>query len=237
MLTSKNENANDKHPSDKKITTSEAQKIKEYSKRILETERPATIRELVELIIEKYDLSEEKIICVLREQERSDELTLREPEPTPITLPLTLKAYFFEKNFFALEFWIVLSVILLTTILVFIDVQEGFFFYLRYIIVSFFMLIITGWTFTSALFPELDGKLRLIERAATAIGMSIVIIILDGLFLNYTFGFTVPAIGISLIIITIANLVIAIILRFRKAKINNNIQEQEIIITGVEKYE
>ncbi|MCK5047049.1 MAG: hypothetical protein KAS22_10755, partial [Candidatus Heimdallarchaeota archaeon] len=53
---------------------------------------------------------------------------------------------------------------------------------------------------------------------ATAIGLSLLVLILDGLFLNYTFHFTPLSIGLSLIIITLICMVITFVLRIKLAR-------------------
>jgi uncharacterized membrane protein len=56
--------------------------------------------------------------------------------------------------------------------------------YLRYILGSIFILWLPGYTFIKALFPE--KELDSIERIALSIGMSIALVPIIGLLLNYT---------------------------------------------------
>ncbi|MEA2070516.1 MAG: DUF1616 domain-containing protein [Asgard group archaeon] len=192
--------------------------IDEQLEFFLEHKKPKTVRKLVELTIAKTGYTREEILQVLREKEIEEEITLQEPLPSETVYPKTFKEYFFKKNYFSIEFWISISTIILVLIFTLIDVTEGVFFYIRYIIVTFFMLILTGWSLTAAIFPELDANLRFLERIVAAIGLSIVVLVLDGLFLNYTFRFTLLSISLSLIIITIICFSIAIGLRFKLAR-------------------
>ncbi len=194
------------------------EEIEKQVQEIIGEYKPADIRTLVELVEEKYETPQDEVLKILREKEQKKEITLQEPIVEPTSLPKNLKEYFFKKNYFSIEFWTVIITICLVAIFVFVNVETGFFFILRYIVVSFFMLILSGWTLTAAIFPELNDNFRFLERAATAIGFSIVILVVDGLFLNYTFHFNPVSIGVSLIIITIIPLVIAIGLRMKLSR-------------------
>ncbi|MBD3189729.1 MAG: DUF1616 domain-containing protein [Candidatus Heimdallarchaeota archaeon] len=194
------------------------EEIKQQIDIILTENEPKTIRELVKIMEEKYDAPEELVLEILRKKEVDQDLTLQEPQPEPTALPTTIKNYLFQKNYFSIEFWITIGTIVLVLILTLVNVQEGVFFYIRYIVVTFFMLILSGWTFTAVIFPELDSKLRFLERAATAIGMSIVVLVLDGLFLNYTFGLNLIAISLSLTFLSLLCVIISMVLRLKLAR-------------------
>ena len=185
---------------------------------VLEEVKPKDVRSLIKLVEEKYEIPEEEIISVIREREINQEITLQEPIPLPTELPKKPRDYFIKNNYYTKEFWISIGVIALVLIFVLVDVVSGFFFYVRYAIVSFFMLILTGWSLTSAIFPEINDNFRFLERGATAIGLSLLVLILDGLFLNYTFHFTPLSIGLSLIIITLICMVITFVLRIKLAR-------------------
>ncbi|MHA1367466.1 MAG: DUF1616 domain-containing protein, partial [Candidatus Heimdallarchaeota archaeon] len=127
------------------------------------------------------------------------------------------------------------SIILLVLIFVLIDVTEGFFFYFRYVVVSFFMLFLSGWSLTSVMFPSLDDNMRFLERAATAIGLSLFVVIMDGIFLNYTFRFNPVSIGVSLIIVTLICMTISIIFRLKLGRDGYILKKKEQVIEVVEK--
>lgn len=191
------------------------QAIEEKISAVLDEQKPFDVRSLVESLTTNSDLTQEKILPVIREMEQKKNLLLQEPIFEPIDPPKKLKDYFFARNYFAYESWITLTTIMLVLTLVLVDVRSGFFFYVRYIVVCFFMLILSGWALTSAMFPELDDNLRFLERVATAIGLSIVVLVLDGLFLNYTFRFNPLSIAISLSIFILVCTAISIGLRIK----------------------
>jgi len=185
---------------------------------VLKEVKPKDVRSLIKIVEEKYEIPEEEIISVIREREINQEITLQEPIPLPTELPKKPRDYFIKNNYYTKEFWISISVMALVLIFVLVDVESGFFFYMRYAVVSFFMLILTGWSLTSTIFPEINDNFRFLERGATAIGLSLLILILDGLFLNYTFHFTPLSIGLSLIIITLVCMIITFVLRIKLAR-------------------
>ncbi len=185
---------------------------------VLIEEKPKDVRSLIEIVEEKYEIPEEEIISVIREREINQEITLQEPIPLSTELPKKPKEYFIKNNYYTKEFWISIGVMALVLIFVLVNVENGFFFYVRYVVVSFFMLVLTGWSLTSAIFPEINDNFRFLERSATAIGLSLLVLILDGLFLNYTFHFTPLSIGLSLIIITLICMIITFVLRIKLAR-------------------
>jgi uncharacterized membrane protein len=92
--------------------------------------------------------------------------------------------------------------------------------YFRYVLGSIFVLSLPGYTLIKMLFPtkEIDN----IERVALSIGMSLAIVPLVGLLLNYTpFGIRLAPITMSLLSITIL-LAIAGLLREHQAKTSTN---------------
>ena len=197
----------------------EKQAIEEEIKKVLSEKTPFDVRSLVELVrTENKELTQEEILPVIRDLEQKKELVLQEPIFEPTDPPKKLKDYFFAQNYFAYESWMTLTTIMLVLTLVLVDVRSGFFFYVRYIVVCFFMLVLSGWSLTSAMFPELDDNLRFLERVSTAIGLSIVVLVLDGLFLNYTFRFNPISIAISLTVFIVVCFVISIILRMKLGK-------------------
>ncbi|MHA1245073.1 MAG: DUF1616 domain-containing protein [Candidatus Heimdallarchaeota archaeon] len=209
--------------------------IQEIIENILENSQPPDVRTIVELLEKNYDISQEEAIPVLRKMEFATKLTLQEPLPEETIMPKTPREYFLKRNYFSIEFWVSTSIILLVLIFVLIDVTEGFFFYFRYVVVSFFMLFLSGWSLTSVMFPSLDDNMRFLERAATAIGLSLFVVIMDGIFLNYTFRFNPVSIGVSLIIITLICMTISIIFRLKLGRDGYILKKKEQVIEVVEK--
>lgn len=193
------------------------EEIKELLIQSLETTKPKTVRELVS-DLETQKKSQEDILPIIREMEQNDAITLQEPV-IEITLPPTrFRDYFFKRNYYSYEHWLVLSSVFLALTLVLVDIRTGIFFYIRYVIIIFYLLILPGWSFTAAIFPELNDKLRFLERVATAIGLSITVLVIVGLFINYTFRFSPAPIVITLAIFIVLCQSIATALRLKLAK-------------------
>ena len=85
----------------------------------------------------------------------------------------------------------------------------------RWVLGSVFVLFVPGYVAVEALFPrgrELDG----IERLALSVGLSLALVPLVGLLLNYTpWGIRLDPIMISLTILTVGLAIVAFARRFR----------------------
>ncbi|MEM0075606.1 MAG: DUF1616 domain-containing protein [Conexivisphaerales archaeon] len=87
--------------------------------------------------------------------------------------------------------------------------------YIRYIAGALFVLYLPGYVLLEALYPKADELDRL-ERLALSIGLSLALVPLVGLVLNYTpWGIRLEPILVSLIILTLA---LAVLAAYRKLK-------------------
>ncbi|MGA3406644.1 MAG: DUF1616 domain-containing protein [Candidatus Bathyarchaeia archaeon] len=92
------------------------------------------------------------------------------------------------------------TVVTLATVLV-IAVSPNSFLPVRWVLGSVFVLFIPGYVAVEALFPTRD--LDSIERLALSIGLSLTLVPLVGLLLNFTsWGLTLPSIVASLVVLT-----------------------------------
>ena len=96
---------------------------------------------------------------------------------------------------------------------------------IRWVLGSVFVLFIPGYVTVEALFPkgrELDG----IERFALSVGLSLALVPLIGLLLNYTpWGIRLDPIVISLTAFTVALSIVALIRRFRMSKEQSELEK------------
>ena len=103
----------------------------------------------------------------------------------------------------------------LGTLLVVYALPDDFPLVFRWVLGSVFVLFIPGYVAVEALFPkgrELDG----IERLALSVGLSLALVPLVGLLLNYTpWGIRLDPIMISLTILTVGLAIVAFARRFR----------------------
>lgn len=124
-------------------------------------------------------------------------IDLADPNP-----PFTLWGY--AKSLYSLWFWVIVGITTLTALTVYILSQLPPFVYVRYVLGSFFVLYLPGYSFTELLYPKKEN-LTLIERIAFSFGLSLAGVPLVGLVLNYTpWGIKLDPIFASLAAITLA---------------------------------
>ena len=176
---------------------------------IIETVRkkkPQTVRELVKLIAQSHRIREEEIIEHIIALHNQGKLILKEQ---PHQTPLEFKGYLLSKD--AYWYWIVLASAFAAVSLVFSVPGEAYpLVYARYLLGSLFVLWWPGYAFIKALFPtkELDS----VERAALSIGMSLALVPITGLLLNYSpWGIRLIPITLSLLALTLIFATAAII--------------------------
>jgi len=180
--------------------------ISEYIIHVVRENRPATVEELVKKVQQNYPLPEREVMEHILKLQNQGKLTFKDP-PSPI--PSTLRGYMSSQR--AAWFWATMLLALATTITVFTIPEEAFpIVYARYILGSIFVLWLPGYSFIKALFPakELDN----VERIALSLGMSLALVPIAGLFLNYTpWGIRTTPITLSLLVLTIAFATVAIL--------------------------
>ena len=115
-------------------------------------------------------------------------------------------------------FYMSVAVSLMTVLVIYIVPSQFPLVVLRWVLGSVFVLVIPGYVTVEALFPkgrELDG----IDRFALSVGMSLILVMLVGLLLNYTpFGIRLTPIVISLTIFTIGLSLAALVRKFMRSK-------------------
>jgi len=169
--------------------------------KILTNEHPKTVKQLIKLVQLKNDVPEQEIterILLLQDQGK---IVLKDQLP----LSFTLKDYVLSVH----AYWYVIIVVLAATTATLIlanleraPVIGGILLYVRYFFGSIFVLFLPGYSFVKALFPvrEIDN----VERAALSIGMSLAIVAINALILNYTpWGISTIPITLSLLGITL----------------------------------
>ena len=174
---------------------------------------PNNVEQLVKLVQLEHPSTEQEITRHILDLQSQGKLVLKKETPP---LPLTLNSYLLSTQ--AHWYWTIIVLAAATTTLVFTIPENAYpIIYARHVLGSVFVLWLPGYTFIKALFPakELDN----IERAALSIGMSLALVPITGLLLNYTpWGIRVTPVTISLLALTITFATEAII-REHQAKI------------------
>jgi len=174
--------------------------------KVINEQKPQTVAQLVELARTKLNVPENEIIeTVLRLQ---NEGKIRLARPVGKT-PQKLTEYLRTGN--ANWYWATIILSIATAATAF-TIPENLFplVFVRYVLGAIFVLWLPGYSFIKALFPTespLENKSRdldTIERIALSIGLSLALVPIIGLLLNYTpWGIRLTPIVLSLLATTI----------------------------------
>ena len=195
--------------------------VDEFIIRTVEKKKPNTVKELVDLVKEKSKLPQEKIMEQVLNLQSEGKLTFKD-NPTP--LPTTAGGYLLSNR--ALWFWITTILVTGAAVSVFTIPEDAFpMVYARYFLGSLFVLFLPGYSFIKTLFPKQvpfktrSEELDNIERIALSIGMSLALVPLTGLLLNYTpWGIRTTPITLSLLALTTAFSAAAIIREYQMSR-------------------
>lgn len=180
---------------------------------VIKERNPKTVKQLASLVKERLPSHEQEILKSILKLESEGKIRLA----TQLR-PTSLKLVTFLRTEQALWFWATIAIAIATAIAVF-TIPEDFYpwVYIRYGLGSVFILWLPGYTFMRALFPE--KELDSIERFALSLGVSLALVSIVGLLLNYTpFGIQLAPITLSLLALTIILATTAII-RAHKASL------------------
>lgn len=188
--------------------------------RLVRDRKPRNVKHLVDLAKTETALPEDKIIKLVLQLQKDGKITLRAPPPTPSQ---KLGTYLRTKDTY--WYWTIVLLEIATTLTVLTGPEDAYpFMYLRYILGAIFVLWLPGYSFIRALFPQnVQAKKTLDteERIALSLGMSLVLVSIVGLLLNYTpWGIRLMPIVLSLVFLTtiFATAAIAIESRHRLRK-------------------
>jgi len=173
--------------------------------------QPRTVYQLFRIVQQAYPIfSEQEITERILYLQKQRKLILKENPAPPLS---TLKGYLFSSKATWYRTIIILS--LATTTIIF-TIPEGAYpiNYVRYLLGSLFVLFLPGYSFIKALFPTKD--IDNIERIALSIGMSLALVPIIGLLLNYTpWGIRTTSITLSLLALTIILTATAVIREYQ----------------------
>jgi len=134
---------------------------------------------------------------------RRGEVALRDPDP-----PRTLYGFF--RSWYSGWFWAVVGFLAVVSSAVFLFPQTDPWIYVRYVAGAMYVLYVPGAVFIEALYP-VRGELEDLERFALGVGLSLALVPLVGLVLNYTpWGIRLEPIFVSLTLLTVVLAVVAV---------------------------
>ena len=194
---------------------------------IVKEEKPENVKQLIKLTQEKFPLSEQEILNHILHLQEEEKIQLK---PHRTRTPEKLTTYLRSNQ--ASWYWTTITLTFTTALLVFTIPENAFpLVYARYILGSIFVLWLPGYTFIKALFPTKvpiqtgSEDLDKIERVALSIGMSLALVPITGLLLNYTpWGIRLTPITISLLALTFTFATAAIIREHQTQTKNDRIK-------------
>ena len=173
---------------------------------VVKSQKPETIQQLIAILEEKFALPPELITNLLIELENEDKFHFTK-KGSP--LPRSFQDYLFSKN--AVWYWFVVALSLATTIAIFVIPESAFpIVYVRSGLSLIFVLVLPGYAFIKMLFlsqtpiKTSSESMDTVERVALSFGMSLVLVPVVVLILNYTpWGIRITPITLSLLALTI----------------------------------
>jgi hypothetical protein len=177
--------------------------IDDYILRVTKSEEPETVRDLIILVEKRLGLPEKQIIDHILGLQDSGRLSLEDAKTSPD------KPYLSSSR--ATWYWATMVVGIATVASVFAIPENDYpLVLMRYLLGSVFMMFLPGYSVLRSLFPErmtVSGQGREVEgaeRIVLAIVMSMALVPMVGLLLNYTpFGLSTNSITMSLLTLTL----------------------------------
>lgn len=189
--------------------------------KITKEKKPDTVKVLVTLAKQELRLSEREILKLVIELQDKGQIKFTERS---VATPSTLSTYL--KTSPPIWYCATIALAAITTICVF-TVPDNLYpwVYSRYVLGAIFVLWLPGYALIKALFPEnktiveKQNSPDTIERSALSIGLSLALVPIVGLLLNYTpWGIRLAPITLSLLALTLVMATVAL-LRERSLKI------------------
>jgi hypothetical protein len=180
--------------------------LEEIIIQVTKDQKPETVQQLIELVKQRLGIPEKQITNAIVDLQNEGRLRLLSRTRQS---PHGFGDYL--KTSDALWYWIMLILTLTAVTVVFAVPEEAVpIVYIRYVLGSFFVLCLPGYGFTRTLFPvqlpvkTSEKSLDTVERVALSLGLSIALVPLVGLLLNYTpWGIRLAPITLSLAAMTL----------------------------------
>ena len=173
--------------------------------RLLDSNQPKNVRDLVQLVQNEVDIPPEKIEEEVKNLYKKGMVILEEPK--------TNKEFL---NFISLKnsqwFWIVIIISFFTFAAIILIPETGSIFsFIRYTLGFVLISFLPGYCLTETLFPKVSS-LDIIERITFSIGLSFAITALLGLFLSFTsigltLNTTLPTLGSLVVVLAVVSLI------------------------------
>ena len=178
---------------------------------VVETAKPETTQQLIDLVQASSKLPKEEILNRIIHLQQQGKIRLK-PAETP---PQKLTSYLTSNH--ARWYWITMALTVVTAAVVFTVPEDSPVIYVRNVLGLIYVLWLPGYAFIKALFPQnlpfakalqrsfdtSEKNLDAIERIALSLGMSLALVPIVGLMLNYTpWGIQLAPTVLSLLALT-----------------------------------
>lgn len=166
--------------------------------RVIGNEHPETLERALELVRLRFSETDKAIVNRVLRLESQEKILF---EKTPATFPASLTGFIFSG--WTAWYWAVFTLATLATVMVFVVPENAFpMVYARYLFGSVFVLFLPGYSLIRVLFDR--RELDIIERLALSIGLSLALVPMAGLLLNYTpWGIRTIPVTICLLALTL----------------------------------
>lgn len=163
--------------------------------KLVQTKKPSNIQQLIDLTKSEANfITDEMVLKSILHLEKQNKIKLKEQL---ISTPLKFSMYLKTE---AMWYWITIVLAIATALSIFSLPDNSYpLTYVRHILGAFFILFLPGYSLTKFLFSE--KELDNIEHTALTIGLSLTLVAITGLVLNYTvWGIRTFPITLSLLI-------------------------------------
>lgn len=185
---------------------------------LIKEKKPRSVKELVSLAKGQLNITEQELYKILVEIQNKNIIKLERN-----TLPKLTNLSTYLKSKQALRYWLTTAITIFSAIVVFI-IPDNFYplAYIRAVLSLILILWLPGYTFLNVFFPynfatkNSTNPLQLVERVSLSIGLSIVIVSLIVLLLNFTsFGINLTPIVLSLMLFILIFVTVGVIREFK----------------------
>jgi hypothetical protein len=185
--------------------------LDEQALRYFEKNATASVQELHDaLTVRNPSLTKMEVADLVWRLAEQDKVALEDVSPAAKSLMEYLR--FWERN---LWLYVSLAVSFATLLVIYLMPSAFPFVILRWVLGSVFVLFIPGYVTVEALFPK-GRELDSIERFALSVGLSLALVPLVGLLLNYTpWGIRLTPIVISLTVLTVGLALVGLARQYR----------------------
>ncbi len=184
--------------------------LKRLVESIVTRERSIRVTELVERVRSRYKAEVEEVVEAIKSLETEGKIDLY-PPPINVSSYIEYLGLGTENSWF----YLITGAVLGTLLSIYLLPDSLPWIAIRWILGSIFVLYLPGFVIVEALFPE-RKELSGIERLALSLGLSLAVVPLLGLVLNYTpWGIRLTPVTVTL---SLTTLLVGLIATYRKYK-------------------